>query len=174
MKLIIKQIFNVVVVLIILILSWMSFVSIYYSPEYLMIKTQNIFNKHLNIDNNISISLPKDWLYLISSKAKSSSQFYLYENFIIDNKLDISKILFTVVTYDNKGIISFKDKKYIEQICKLYDEKYTIHDGKNCIYQVYQKENKIDFIYIPFKKTKLIFENYNKDIPKFIDEFCEE
>ena len=174
MQLIIKRIFTIFVVLIILILSWMSFITIYYSPEYLMIKTQNICNKNLKIENNISVSLPKDWLYLINLKDKSSSRFYLNENFIIDNKLDINKILFTVSKIGNKGLVVFKNKKDIEHIFKLYDEKYTTHKGINCKYQIYQKDNKIDFIYIPIKKTKLTFTYYNKDIPKFIDEFCSE
>ena len=174
MRLIIKIILKATIILVVFSLSYASFISLYYSPKYLTIKIQNILNSKLHINSNVTVKLPKDWFYLISGDKTKSSFFYLNKNFIKNNIENNETFLFIGESDSNKVVIEFKNKKYIENLFKLYGEKYTTHAGINCTYQVYKKNNKIEFIYIPSKEIKLSFRNYTKDSAKFIDEFCEE
>ena len=174
MRLIIKTILKTTIILVVFLLSYASFISLYYSPKYLTIKVQNILNSKLYINNNVTVNLPKDWFYLISGVKTKSSFLYLNKNFIKNNIENNETFLFIGESNNNKVVIEFKNEKYIENLFKLYGEKYTTHAGINCIYQAYQKNNKIEFIYIPSKEIKLSFRTYTKDSAEFIDEFCKE
>jgi len=174
MLLMIKRVFKTISIFIVFFLSYLSFISLYYSPKYLTIKIQNILNNKLYINDKTTVKLPKNWFYLISRDKVESSFFYLNKNFIKNNIENNETFLFTGESENNKVLIEFKNKKYIEKLFKLHGEKYTTHSGINCIYQAYQKNNRIEFIYIPIKEIKLNFRNYTKNSAKFIDDFCEE
>ena len=142
-----------------------------FSPLYLFIKVGNILNSKLFIDKNTTISLPKDWMVSVMS-SNNSQLVYINKKFILKNKLDIHDITIYFKKKGNKGIVEFPDNRWIHILLK--DKKYTMHNGINCLYKIYRTNNVINNIYIPKKNAILKFHKYDNDIPKFIDDFCQE
>lgn len=166
MKLIDKKVFKYGIPILLLVIFFFQ-----YSPLSMTILIGNLMNDKLFLDKNTSINLPKNWLCSLSNQEHSEVGI-INQNFILENKIDISDSFFLYFEKaNNKGKIEFPNMKL--QKAFFDQKKYTLHDGKNCRYQIYQTDNQIDYIYISDKNALLTFGKYNKDIPKFIDEFCD-